>query len=84
LYLISKLTKLGIDMSLKEKFNQMEKGKKTFYIIAIILGFFALIGFILVAVGLSYSISGVSLAGFILMAPFLVLLALVWLSYARV
>ncbi|MHA1185687.1 MAG: hypothetical protein ACTSXA_03810 [Candidatus Heimdallarchaeota archaeon] len=71
-------------MSLKEKFNQMEKGKKTFYIIAIILGFFALIGFILVAVGLSYSISGVSLAGFILMAPFLVLLALVWLSYARV
>ncbi|MHA1367786.1 MAG: hypothetical protein ACTSPK_07905 [Candidatus Heimdallarchaeota archaeon] len=71
-------------MSLKEKFEQMEKGKKIFYIIAIILGFFALIGFILVAVGLSFSLSMVSLTGFILMAPFLVLLAIVWLSYARV
>ncbi|MHA1243493.1 MAG: hypothetical protein ACTSP7_02855 [Candidatus Heimdallarchaeota archaeon] len=71
-------------MSLKEKFEQMDKGKKIFYIIAIILGFFALIGFILVAVGLSFSLSMVSLTGFILMAPFLVLLAIVWLSYARV
>ena len=71
-------------MSLKEKFEQMEKGKKIFYIIAIVLGFFALIGFILVAVGLSFSLSMVSLTGFILMAPFLVLLAIVWLSYARV
>ncbi|MHA1125958.1 MAG: hypothetical protein ACTSO7_11695 [Candidatus Heimdallarchaeota archaeon] len=71
-------------MSLKEKFTQMGKGKKIFYLITLILGFIALIGFILAAVGLSYSISGVSLAGFILMIPFLVILALVWLSYARV
>lgn len=71
-------------MSLKEKFEQMEKGRKIFIIIGIVLGFFALIGFILVAVGLSFSLSSVSLAGFILMIPFLVQMSLVWLSYARV
>ncbi len=71
-------------MNLIEKFNQMEKTRKIFIIIAIILGFFAFIGFILVAVGLSYGISLVSLIGFILMAPFLALMGLVWISYARV
>ena len=71
-------------MGLKVKFDQMEKSRKVFIVIAIILGFFALIGFILTAVGLSYSIPGVSLGGFILMAPFLVLMAIIWMSYARV
>ena len=71
-------------MNLKEKFNQMEKGRKIFYIVAIILGSIALLGFILAAAGLSFGLSMVSMSGFILMIPFLVLLALVWLSYARV
>ncbi|MGC9778391.1 MAG: hypothetical protein HZR80_04045 [Candidatus Heimdallarchaeota archaeon] len=71
-------------MNLIEEFNQMEKPRKIFIIIAIILGFFAFIGFILAAVGLSYSVSLVSLIGFILMAPFLALMGLVWISYARV
>ena len=71
-------------MNLIEKFNQMEKPRKIFIIIAIILGFFAFIGFILTAVGLSYDESLVSLIGFILMAPFLALMGLVWISYARI
>ncbi len=71
-------------MKLKEKFEQMEKGRKIFIIIGIVLGFFALIGFGLAAVGLSFSYSMVSFAGFILMIPFLVQMALVLLSYARV
>ena len=71
-------------MKLKEKFEQMEKGRKIFIIIGIVLGFFALIGFGLAAVCLSFSYSMVSFAGFILMIPFLVQMALVLLSYARV
>ena len=71
-------------MNLKEKFSQMEKPRKIFFIIAIILGFFAIIGFILAAIGLSYSLPVVSLTGFIFVAPFLALMALVLISYARI
>jgi hypothetical protein len=71
-------------MTVKSKFSQMEKSRKIFLIIAITLGSIALIGFVLAAVGLSYGYSGMSLGGFILIAPLLVFMAVVWISYARV
>ena len=71
-------------MSLKEKFDQMEKPRKIFIIIAIILGSIALLGFIFAAVGLSFSYPMLSFAGFILMIPFLAQMGLVLISYARV
>lgn len=71
-------------MSLTDKINNLSKGKKIFYTISLVLGVIALIGFILIAVGLSYSFSTVSFIGYLLILPFLILLAGVLISYARI
>ena len=80
-------------LSATERFNatwelivnyELSKGKKIFYIISLVLGFIALIGFILIAVGLSYSFGTVSFIGYLLILPFLILLAGVLISYARI
>jgi len=42
-------------IGLQEKFNQMTKARKIFISISIILGIIAIAGFVMVAVGVSYS-----------------------------
>lgn len=71
-------------MGLREKYNNMEKGKKIFVSIAFVFGIIAIVGFILAAVGIAYSFPTLSFVGFMLLLPFLIILSLVWISYVRV
>ena len=71
-------------MSLREKFNNMEKGKKIFVSIAFVFGVIAIAGFILAAIGIAYSFPTLSFVGYMLLLPFLIILSLVWISYARI
>lgn len=74
-------------MALTEKFKNMSKGRRIFIIISSVLGVIASIGVILVAITFSYPVNNfdtIRFIGFILVIPFLLLLAGVIVSYARI
>lgn len=71
-------------MGLREKFKNMEKGRKIFVSFAMIFGVVAIVGFVLAAIGIAYSYPTLSFVGFMLLLPFLIILSLVWISYTRV
>ena len=54
-------------MRLRERFQNMNKGKKIFVSISTVLGIIAIVGFLLAVIGKTYNYTTLSFVGFILL-----------------